>query len=40
LRALFEIGPRRLCRAAGLAGGLLVHAAIIDSLLGLGIFPS
>jgi hypothetical protein len=40
LRVLFEVGPRRVWRAAGIAGGLLVHAAIIDSLVGLGIFPT
>jgi hypothetical protein len=40
LRAFFEIGPRRTWRVVGVAGGLLVHAAIIDVLLGLGIFPS
>ena len=37
LRAVFEIGPRRAWRLAGVAGGVLVHAAIIDSLLGLGL---
>ena len=39
LRAVFEIGPRRLWRWLGLAGGVFVHVTIIDSLLGLGIFP-
>jgi hypothetical protein len=38
LRVLFEVGPRRVWRATGIAGGVLVHAAIIASLLGLGLF--
>jgi hypothetical protein len=38
LGAVFEFGPRRLWRASAYAGAALVHAAIIDSALGLGIF--
>jgi hypothetical protein len=40
LRGFFEIGPRRLWRWFGLAGAVLVQGAVLDSMLGLGIFPS
>jgi hypothetical protein len=40
LRTVFEIGLRRLWRWLGLVGGVFVQVAVLDSLLGLGIFPS